>query len=88
MRRLFLQNNQIENIYVLKKLKKLEILDINNNSYIRKAVFVYDKNKNFICKYEGVTNAQIALNINHSTIKKYAKLGSVYQDFIFSYERL
>jgi group I intron endonuclease len=64
------------------------ILDINNNSHIRKAVFVYDKNKNFICKYEGVTNAQKALNINHSTIKKYAKLGSVYQDFIFFYERL
>ena len=64
------------------------ILDINNNSHIRKAVFVYDINKNFICKYEGVTNAQKALNINHSTINKYAKLGSIYQDLIFSYERL
>jgi hypothetical protein len=64
------------------------ILDINNNSHIRKTVFVYDKNKNFICKYEGVTNAQKALNINHSTINKYAKLGSIYQDLIFSYERL
>ena len=64
------------------------ILDINNNSHIRKAVFVYDSNKNFICKYEGVTKAQEALNINHSVIKKYAKLGSAYNGYIFSYERL
>jgi hypothetical protein len=49
---------------------------------------VYDKNKNFICKYDGVTEAQRALNISHLTIKKYAKLASGYKDFIFSYERL
>jgi hypothetical protein len=51
-------------------------------------VFVYDKNKKFICKYEGVTDAQRALNISHCTIKKYAKLGAAYDDYIFSYERL
>ena len=33
------------------------ILDIKNNSHIRKAVFVYDTNRNFIGKYEGVTDA-------------------------------
>jgi group I intron endonuclease len=66
----------------------LLILDINNHSRIRKAVFLYDKNKNFICKYEGVTEAQKALNINHSTIKKYAELSAMYNDYIFSYERL
>jgi hypothetical protein len=49
---------------------------------------VYDTNKKFLCKYEGVTNAQKALNINHSTIKKYAKLGGVFNGYIFSYERL
>jgi hypothetical protein len=64
------------------------ILDINNKSHIRKAVFVYNKDRNFIGKYEGVTDAQRALNINHSTIKKYAKLGSIYNNYIFSYERL
>ena len=64
------------------------ILDINNQSHIRKAVFVYNKDRNFIGKYEGVTDAQRALNINHSTIKKYAKLGSIYNNYIFSYERL
>ncbi len=64
------------------------ILNINNLSHIRKAVFVYDINKNFICKYEGVTDAQRDLNINHCTIKKYAKLGGIYNGYIFSYERL
>ena len=64
------------------------ILNINNHSHIKKAVFVYDINKNFICKYDGVTEAQKALNINHSTIKKYAKVGGIYNDYEFSYERL
>jgi group I intron endonuclease len=64
------------------------ILNINNSSHIRKAVFVYDNNKNFLCKYEGVTKAQVALNINHSIIKKHAKLSSTYNGYIFSYERL
>lgn len=62
-------------------------MNIKNNSHIRKAVFTYDINKNFIWKYEGVMDAQRALNINHSTIKKYAKLGGVYNSYIFSYER-
>lgn len=70
-----------------KECQKL-ITNINNNNLIRKAVFVYDINKQFICKYEGVTDAQKALNINHSTIKKYAKLSGAYNGYIFSYERL
>ena len=64
------------------------ILEINNKSYIRKVVFVYDLNKNFISKYDGVTEAQKALNINHSIIKKYANIGGIYKGYIFSYERL
>nr|YP_009663675.1 hypothetical protein [Dactylella tenuis]QCW06813.1 hypothetical protein [Dactylella tenuis] len=64
------------------------ILNMNNHSHVKKAVFVYDINKNFICKYDGVMEAQKALNINHSTIKKYAKVGGIYKDYVFSYERL
>jgi group I intron endonuclease len=64
------------------------VLEINNNGHIKKAVFVYDKDRNFIKKYNGVTDAQKELNISHSTIKKYAKLSSSYRDYIFSYERL
>lgn len=64
------------------------IFNINNQSHIRKAVFVYDTNKNYICKYNGVTDAQKSLNINHSIIKKYAKVGGIYNGYIFSYVRL
>lgn len=73
--------------WISKECEKL-ILNINNHSHIRKGIFVYDVNKNFICKYEGVTKAQEALNINHSIIKKYAKIGGTYSGYIFSYERL
>ena len=64
------------------------LLDINNNSHIKKAVFVYDINRKFIDKYEGVMEAQRALKISHSTIKKYANVGGAYNGYIFSYERL
>ena len=64
------------------------VVDMNNSSHIKKAVFLYDTNKNFICKYNGVTEAQRALKINHSTIKNYAKVGGAYNGYIFSYERL
>lgn len=64
------------------------VLNMNKNSHIRKAVFVYDINRNFLDKYEGVMDAQRALNISHSTIKNYAKVCGVYKRYIFSYERL
>jgi group I intron endonuclease len=64
------------------------IVVMNNQREIKKAVFVYDANKKFITKYEGVTKAEKELNINHSTIKKYAKVGGLYNGYIFSYERL
>jgi hypothetical protein len=64
------------------------VLNINNNSHILKAVFVYDLNRNFIGKYDGVMVAQRALKISHSTIKNYAKIGGTYKGYIFSYERL
>lgn len=57
------------------------ILDIKNNKHIVKPIFVYDLNKNYICKYDGVMQAQKALHINHSIIKKHALLND---KFIFS----
>jgi hypothetical protein len=35
-----------------------------------------------------VMAAQRTLKISHSTIKKYANIGGVYNGYIFSYERL
>jgi group I intron endonuclease len=80
------------------------ILEINNNSHIKKAIFVYSLNKEFIGKFEGVTHAQRELNINHDIIKKCALLNTPYrhhaplatkwggvvadQGYIFSYERI
>jgi hypothetical protein len=61
---------------------------MNNNSHIKKAVFVYDLNRNFIAKYDGVMRAQKAININHSAIKRYATVAGTYKGYIFSYERL
>ncbi len=61
---------------------------MNNNSHIRKAVFVYDIDRNFIAKYDGVMEAQRALNISHCQIKNYAKIGGGNKGYIFSYERL
>ena len=49
---------------------------------------MYDSNKNFLVKYEGVTEAQKALKINHSIIRKVANVGGIYNEYIFSYERL
>jgi hypothetical protein len=60
---------------------------MNNNSHIRKAVFLYDINRKFLGKFEGVMDAQRALKISHSTIKNYANVGGVYKGYIFSYER-
>ncbi len=61
---------------------------MKNNSKIKKAVFVYNKNKEFLCKFEGVTQAGKNLNISHCVIKKYAIINLAYKGYIFSYERL
>ena len=64
------------------------ILDIINSYHIKKAIFVYNLNKEFIHKFEGVTHAQKELNINHDVIKKNALLNTPYKGYIFSYDRL
>jgi len=64
------------------------ILEICNKSHIRKAIFVYNTNMNFIGKYDSVKDAERVLKINHSTIKKYASTVGEYNGYIFSYERL
>ena len=51
-------------------------------------MFVYDAHKTFVGKYVGVKDAERAFKINHSTIKKYAKVAGAYNGYIFSYERL
>lgn len=64
------------------------ISEINEKSHVVKAVFVYDTNKKLIAKYLAINDAKKALNISQETIKKYANIGGVYKEHIFSYERL
>ena len=64
------------------------ITEIIDNSHIKKAIFVYNSNKEFIKKFEGVTHVQEELNINHVIVKKYALLNRPYNGYIFNYERL
>ena len=64
------------------------IKEIVDNSTIKKAIFVYNSNGEFLAKFEGVTHAQKELNISHDIIKKYALLNMPYKGYIFSYERL
>ena len=49
---------------------KILIKEIMNNSKTKKAIFVYNSNKEFIAKFDGVTHAQKELNISHDMIKK------------------
>jgi group I intron endonuclease len=62
------------------------VKDILNSSHIKKAVFVYNKEKQFIKRYQGVMIASKELRISHNIIKKHAKLKQQYKDYIFSYE--
>ena len=64
------------------------ISQIKNSSHIRKAVFLFNVNKEFIRRYDGVIIASKELNISHEIIKKYALLNKPYKGYIFSYHRL
>jgi len=64
------------------------ILEIKNNFHIKKAIFVYNINYEFIKKFEGVLHAQKELNISHEIIKKYALLNNPYKGYIFNSERI
>ncbi|TVY18656.1 putative intron-encoded endonuclease [Lachnellula arida] len=79
--------NCIKEQTIFRECDKL-LININQQSYVKKAVFVYDIDKNFVCKYEGVKAVERAFKISHCTIKKFAHIGGVYNGYIFSYERL
>lgn len=42
----------------------------------------------FTLSCDGVTDAQIDLNISHTTIKKCADIGANHNGYIFNYERI
>jgi len=64
------------------------VREIKDNLHIRKAVFVYNIDKEFIQKFDGVTHVQRELNIRHEVIKRYALINKPYKGYIFSFDRL
>ena len=52
-------------------------------------MFVYDKNKNFITKHAGVTEAGKFYNLSYLTIRKCASVNALHKSgYYFCFERL
>lgn len=64
------------------------ILEMKNSSHIRKAVFLFNAQKEFIRRYDGILVASKDLGIGHSVIQKNIEFKTPYKDYFFSYERL
>lgn len=64
------------------------IEDIKINISIKQPIFVFDKDKNFICKFDGILLTESELGIIHEIIKKHAISKLPYNNYIFSYHRL
>ncbi len=62
--------------------------NISKSRIIKKGIFVYDANKNFLGKYEGVTQVSKIYNVNHLTVRKCANLNLLHKGYYFCYERL
>jgi len=61
---------------------------IKDNYHVRKAVFVFNLNKKYIRKYDGLLLASKKLNISRETINKHTKSKVPYKEMIFSYEQI
>lgn len=64
------------------------VREIKSNSHIRKAVFLFNLNKQYIRRFDGLVLASKELNVSRGTIKKHAKSKIPYKNFIFSYEQI
>lgn len=64
------------------------IEDIKKNILIKQPIFVFDKDKNFIRKFDGIKLAELELGIRHEVIKKHVISHLPYNNYIFSYHRL
>ena len=64
------------------------IKDIQTNSHILKAIFVFNSKNEFLFKFDGIVEAKKALNISHETIKLYLDTGKVFNDYLFYSHRV
>lgn len=60
---------------------------MKSQKHIRKAIFVF-KDGEFFCKYNGIMEAEKALNISHDTIKNNIEKNSTYKGYRFSLHRI
>lgn len=60
---------------------------MKSQKHIRKAIFVF-KDGEFICKYEGIMEAESALNISHDTINSNIENNTTYKGYRFSLHRI
>lgn len=76
-------------IVALNSLEYMNMIkDIQINSHILKAIFVFNSKNEFLFKFDGILEAQKALNISHDTIKLYLDSGKVYNNYLFSSHRV
>jgi ribosomal protein L19 len=61
---------------------------MKNSSHIRKAIFLFNSQKEFIRRYDGILIASKELGISHTIIQKNIELQTPYKGYFFSYERL
>jgi len=63
--------------------------EIKDNSNVKKGVFVYDKDKIFLTKHAGVTEAGRIYNLSYLTIRKCASVNAYHKSgYYFCFERL
>jgi len=60
---------------------------MKSQKHIRKAIFVF-KDGEFICKYDGIMEAEKALKISHDTINENIEKNTMYKGYRFSLHRV
>jgi len=60
---------------------------IKSQKHIKKAIFVF-KDGEFLKKYDGIIQAEKALNISHDTINFYIEKKTTYKGYRFSLHRI
>jgi NUMOD1 domain len=61
---------------------------MKSQKHIRKAIFVFKEDGEFIKKYDGIKEVEKALNISYLTIKSNIEKNTTYKGYKFSYHRV
>jgi hypothetical protein len=78
----------ITDVNSLEYVKLYELGKIRANKHILKAIFVFNDKNEFLFKFDGIMEAQKALNISHDTIKLYLDSGKTYNNYLFYSHRI